>query len=235
MEARGIDPTKRWRCVVRNHGQQQSMWQKTRACRGEVDHDRGTTAGPKWNQTFELRHSIEPATIVLVRVGSPVAAKKEVEVAYAHVPRLGLSAGKCSAFWVDLRVLDGKDAAEALGLAGAGWGDGDDGGQGTPRGGESTDAKVEGIKNAFAQASAGLKKVFGRDAKEGGGAHPGDGRGALQASLAKSASRTGGADDLGAPKILVRVGFAPKSQMEFVSSAAAEVHQAAPAGAGGAE
>lgn len=219
VEARGIDPTKRWRCVVRNHGQAQSAWQKTHGRRGEVtDTEKGVaSSGPKWNQTFELRHSIQPATIVLVRVGSPMAAKKEVEVAYATVPRLGLSSGKCSSFWVDLKVIEGKDAAEAL-RGGGGWDDGDDD-AGSPRaGGDSVEAKVEGIKNAFAQASAGFKKAFGG----GGGAQDGGSKsGVGRSDTRKSGSRKAGGDaDYTSPKLLVRVGFAPRRQLEYVASEA---------------
>lgn len=214
MEVHGVDPTKRWRCVVRLQGQHEVAWKKTHARRGEVlDADRGVTSGPRWNQTFELRHSIEPATIVLVRVGSPMSAKKEVEVAFVSVPRLGLTVGKCSAFWVDMTVLEGKDVADALGLVagGAGWDDEDDG---TPSA-RSEEAKVEGIKSAFAQASAGIKRAF----SSGGLARKASGKSPVK-DESKSGSRRaaggGDADAGGAPKLLLRVGFVPKRQLEFV-------------------
>lgn len=239
VEARGVDPTKRWRCVLRLPGQQQAAWQKTHGRRGAVDHDTGEHLGPRWGQSFELRHGLEPATIVLVRVGSPVAAKKEVEVAFANVPRVGLASGNCAAFWVDLKVIEGKDAAEALGGGGGGWGDelaeweGD-----TPRAGGELEAKVEGIKSAFAHASAGLKKAFGGI---GGGGIPHTvpgGAAAAPAAPTRSGGRgrngAGGEDkDAGQPKLLVRVAFVPKGQLEFAPTAGAGAGGAPPEAEGG--
>ena len=52
MEARGIDASKRYKCVLRRAGESKDAWVQTGVAGGDG-------ALVKWNKTVELRHAIE--------------------------------------------------------------------------------------------------------------------------------------------------------------------------------